>query len=42
MSKTVRFQTIPFNVSTVSISKTVLFQTIQFIINMQFKCKYTV
>ena len=38
--KTVLYQTIQFNVSTVS-SKIVPFQTIQFRISMQFKCKYS-
>ena len=35
--KTVLFQTIPFNLSTVSMSKTVPFQTIQFYISTQLK-----
>ena len=37
--KTVLFQKIQFNVSTVSMSKKVPFQTIQFSISTQFKCK---
>ena len=35
--KTVQFQKIQFNISTVSMSKTFLFQTIQFSLNTQFK-----
>ena len=41
MSKTVLYQTIQFNVSTVSMSKTVPFQTIQFSKSTQFKSKYS-
>ena len=37
--KTVLYQTIQFNVSTVSMSKTVPFQTIQFSLSTQFKCR---
>ena len=37
--KTVLYQTIHFNVNTVSMSKTVSFQTIQFSISMQFNCQ---
>ena len=37
--KTVLFQTIHFNLSTVSISKTVLVQSIQFSISTQFECQ---
>ena len=37
--KTVPFQTIQFNVSTVSMSKTVPFQTVQFIIKKKFHFK---
>ena len=37
--KTVLFQTIQFNASTVLMLKTVLFQTIQFSIRTQFRCQ---
>ena len=37
--KTVLFQTIQFNVCTVSMSKTVLFQTTEFSISTQFNCQ---
>ena len=40
--KTVLFETIQFNLSTVSMLKTVLFQTILFSISIQCKSKYTV